>query len=57
MRRRLGSAAGADEGSTAAEYALILGLVAVVVVAAVVFLGASVTGLFDATASTISDLP
>lgn len=57
MRRRRGSATGGDEGSTAAEYALILGLIAVVVITAVVFLGTSVTGLFDAAASEVSNLP
>lgn len=45
---------GSDAGSTAAEYALIVGLIAIVVVAAVVFLGGSVSGLFDSSASRVS---
>ena len=57
MRRRRGSAIRGDKGATAAEYALILGLIAVVVITAVVFLGTSVTGLFDAAASEVSNLP
>ena len=42
---------GPDEGQTLAEYALILALIAAVVVAAVIFLQGSISGLF----STIGD--
>lgn len=45
---------GSDAGSTAAEYALIAGLIAMVVVTAVVFLGGSVLDLFDSSASSVS---
>ena len=42
-----------DRGSTAAEYALIAALIAVVIVTAVVLLGGSVLNLFDSAASSV----
>ena len=51
MRRRLRH----DTGATAVEYALIMALIALVVITAVVFLGSSVLGLFDTSASSVSD--
>jgi pilus assembly protein Flp/PilA len=46
----------ADErGATAAEYALIASLIAVVIVAAVILLGGAVSGLFSETASSFSE--
>jgi len=43
-----------DRGATAAEYALIAALIAVVIVAAVTFLGLSTRGLFNDTAESFS---
>ena len=40
-----------DRGAVATEYALLAALIAVVIVAAVVFLGGSLVGLFDEVAS------
>jgi Flp pilus assembly pilin Flp len=51
MSRR---AASDDTGATAAEYALIAALVAMVIVVAVIFLGGSVFGLFDTTGSSFA---
>jgi pilus assembly protein Flp/PilA len=51
MIRRLGSD---DTGATAAEYALIAALVAMVIIVAVIFLGGSVFGLFDNTGSSFA---
>ncbi|HUK44584.1 MAG TPA: Flp family type IVb pilin, partial [Gaiellaceae bacterium] len=42
-----------EEGQTLAEYALILALIAVAVVAAVVLLGGKISGLFDSVGSSI----
>ncbi len=36
-----------DEGATAVEYGLIVGLIAVVIIAAVILLGQNLDGLFD----------
>ena len=44
-----------QEGQTMAEYALILGGIAVVVIAAIVFLGGRITDLFRATGSSITN--
>lgn len=52
MRRRLlTSRHGSDRGATAAEYALIAALIAVVIIAAVALLGTSLFDLFDSAAS------
>jgi pilus assembly protein Flp/PilA len=45
---------GDDRGATAAEYALIAALIAVVIIAAVTLLGGSVFGLFDTTSSSFA---
>jgi pilus assembly protein Flp/PilA len=45
VRGRLGQRQG-DHGATAAEYALVAGLIAVVIVAAVTVFGRKVSGLF-----------
>lgn len=50
---RLRAAWTGDRGATAAEYALIAALIAMVVIAAVVFLGVSVFDLFEGAASSI----
>jgi pilus assembly protein Flp/PilA len=42
------------DGATAAEYALLVALIAVAIIAAVSFLGSSITGVFDKTGSTLS---
>lgn len=46
-RGRRGPWARGDRGATAAEYALMVGLIAVVIVVAVMAFGLSVNGLFD----------
>ena len=43
-----------QEGQTMAEYALILGGIAVVVIAAIVFLGGRIDNLFESTGSSIT---
>jgi len=42
-----------EEGQTLAEYALILALIAVAVIAAVVFLGGNISGIFNSVSSQI----
>lgn len=49
-RGRLGSRRG-DHGATALEYALMVGLIAVVIVASVTLFGVNVSGLFNVPAS------
>ncbi len=44
-----------QDGQTMAEYALILGGIAVVVIAAIVFLGGNITNLFEATGSSVTN--
>ena len=44
-----------QEGQTMAEYALILGGIAVVVIAAIVFLGGRISDLFNDTGSSVSN--
>ena len=44
-----------QEGQTMAEYALILGGIAVVVIAAIVFLGGQIDDLFRATGDSITN--
>ena len=44
-----------EDGQTMAEYALILGGIAVVVIAAIVFLGGNITNLFRATGSSVTN--
>jgi Flp pilus assembly pilin Flp len=44
-----------QEGQTMAEYALILGGIAVVVIAAIVFLGGRIDSLFEATGSSVTN--
>lgn len=53
--RRLLGAVRADRGATAAEYALIASLVAVVIVLAVLFLGTNLLDLFDNAGSSYAD--
>jgi len=43
LKRRLGS----EEGATAVEYALMIALIALVIVAAVAFLGQSTNSVFE----------
>ena len=43
-----------DRGSTAAEYALIVGLIALVAIAGIAILGDSVTSLFDSSAGSFT---
>lgn len=50
VRGRLGSRRG-DRGATALEYALMAGLIACVIVAAVTIFGRNVIGLFDVPSS------
>lgn len=43
-----------DDGATAVEYALIVGLIAVVIIVAVAFLGDTISGIFNDVGSEIS---
>jgi Flp pilus assembly pilin Flp len=45
---------GRDEGQTMAEYALILGGIAIVVILALVFLGGRIRDLFESTGSSVN---
>ena len=40
-----------EEGQTMAEYGILIGVIALVVVAAAVFLGSSISALFNSTSS------
>ncbi len=44
-----------QEGQTMAEYALILGGIAIVVIVAIVFLGGRIKDLFEATGSSVTN--
>ncbi|OAH63543.1 hypothetical protein AYJ66_11870 [Dietzia cinnamea] len=44
-----------DRGATAVEYGLMVGLIAVVIIVAVVFLGESLTDIFTGTGNEIAD--
>jgi len=44
-----------QEGQTMAEYALILGGIAIVVILAIVFLGGRISDLFQATGSSVTN--
>ena len=44
-----------QEGQTMAEYALILGGIAIVVIAMIVFLGDNIKNLFEATGSSVTN--
>ena len=46
-----------QEGQTMAEYALILGLIAIFVMIAVFFLGGKIKDLFSATGSSVESAP
>jgi pilus assembly protein Flp/PilA len=51
-RRR---ASGDDEGATAVEYALLVGLIAVIVISSVTLLGGNVDAMFDDIAGQFGD--
>ena len=55
IRRFRPARSGADRGATSTEYALIAFLIAIVTLAAVAFLGRSTQGLFDRTATSVSN--
>jgi pilus assembly protein Flp/PilA len=44
---------GREEGQTMAEYGILIGVIAVVVVAAAVILGSSITGIFTSASSKV----
>lgn len=44
-----------DRGATAVEYGLMVGLIAVVIIAAVAFLGENLTNLFGETGTALED--
>jgi pilus assembly protein Flp/PilA len=46
-----------QEGQTMAEYALILGGIAILVIAGIIILGPAVRDLFKSTGSSVSDFP
>jgi Flp pilus assembly pilin Flp len=46
-----------QEGQTMAEYALILGLIAIFVMVAVFFLGGAIRDLFEKTGSSVTNAP
>jgi pilus assembly protein Flp/PilA len=43
-----------DQGATAVEYALLVGLIAAAIILAVIFLGDTIAGIFGRVGSTIS---
>ena len=45
-----------ESGATAVEYALIVGLIAVVIILAVTFLGQQISAIFNSIGSTLSHL-
>jgi Flp pilus assembly pilin Flp len=46
-----------EEGQTMAEYALILGGIAILVIAGIIILGPAIRDLFKSTGSSVSDFP
>ncbi|MFZ9879681.1 MAG: Flp family type IVb pilin [Candidatus Nanopelagicaceae bacterium] len=54
VSRKLNQRIRADKGATAVEYALIVGLIAVVIILAVAFLGDTISGIFEDVGSEIS---
>jgi Flp pilus assembly pilin Flp len=46
-----------QEGQTMAEYALILGGIAIVVIAGILILGPAISGLFEETGSSVQEFP
>ncbi|WP_369699684.1 Flp family type IVb pilin [Nesterenkonia sp. Act20] len=46
-----------DKGATAVEYGLLVGLIAVVIIAAVLLLGNTLDGLFDQVNDALPDAP
>ncbi len=46
-----------QEGQTMAEYALILGLIAILVILAIFFLGGAIKDLFTRTGSSVTNAP
>ena len=54
VSRKLNERIRADKGATAVEYALIVGLIAVVIILAVAFLGDTISGIFEDVGSEIS---
>lgn len=54
VSNRLSERMQADKGATAVEYALIVGLIAVVIILAVAFLGDTISGIFEDVGSEIS---
>jgi Flp pilus assembly pilin Flp len=55
LQNTIASLRAREDGQTMAEYALILGGIAVVVIAAIVFLGGNISDLFDATGSSVTN--
>ena len=53
LRTRLARPLGADAGATAVEYALMIGFIALVIIAAVTLLGTSLSGFFDSASTSI----
>lgn len=51
---KVGKEIKSDTGATAVEYALIVGLIAVVIIIAVAFLGDTISGIFEDVGSEIS---
>lgn len=55
VTRRFSTGACTDRGAVAAEYVLLAALIAVVIIAAVVFLSGSLVGLFNETGSSFAE--
>jgi Flp pilus assembly pilin Flp len=55
LQNTIASLRAREDGQTMAEYALILGGIAVVVIAAIVFLGDNISSLFEATGSSVTN--
>jgi pilus assembly protein Flp/PilA len=47
MARRFSSRRANDEGATAVEYALLVGLIAVIIISSVTLLGGNIDAMFD----------
>jgi pilus assembly protein Flp/PilA len=46
-----------ETGATAVEYGLIIGLIAVAIVAVLIILGPQIAGLFQSLSDTVEDIP
>jgi Flp pilus assembly pilin Flp len=57
LQNQIASLRSREEGQTMAEYALILGGIAIVVIAGILILGPAIENLFEETGSSVNDFP